>query len=426
MCSCRANRGRLLGILIVAAFAACSESATDTSPQPAEVVVEPSEATLDVSDTLRLAATVYDTEGNPVQGSVNWESLHPEVADVDAFGLVTAYASGRIDIYAVYEGSAGATSVSGSSLITVNCVTPPPVLVRITTDAAMQNSPAISGMRIVWQDWRNHPADDADIYLYDLETQQETRLTPNSAWQGLPDIWGDRVVWSDTRNGLQAIYMHDLSTGQERRLAIAPRVQSSPSIEGDRVVWQENDGVDYDIYMFDIGTSSYTQLTDQPGDQKNPRISGRRVVWVDESGADFDVIVYDLDTSQETRLTDGEPGNQQAPAISGDRVVWQYVPNVWVHDLSTGARANLTDGLGANLPDIDGDWVTWVGSQLVARNLETGEEWQVGYQDFVAHSEPRISGRRVVWERIETSEFDIYMIEIPEPCQNNFVSERRP
>jgi beta propeller repeat protein len=448
MCTARADGRVLVCVLSAIAVAACSDGATEAGQYPPAVDVVPATAEIFVGDTLRLAAEVDDPAGAPAGALLAWESADPELATVDGDGLVTALNPGQVDIYAdyrrtpagpiargtvspalrpgqvgiyaEYQRRPGAFTARGTAAITVNCVTPPPEPVPVSLDPAGDAYTAIWGTRIIWMDWRNKAPSDAnaDIYMYDVATEDETQLTTNAAWQGLPDIWGDRVVWSDTRHGMQQIYTLDLSTGTERRVFAAPRVQSSPAVDGDRIVWQANDGVDYDIYMYDLGTSSFTQLTDEPGHQMNPKISGHWVVWADSSGADWDVVAYDLDTGQTTRLTDGEPGNQHAPDVSGDLVVWHdRVLDIWVHDLSTGSRRVLTDGTGARMPAVDGNWVVWEGAGLVVRNVETDEEWRVD-EENVFFIDPDISGRRFVWIRgdIQSGADHIYMAEIPVPC----------
>ena len=59
--------------------------------------------------------------------------------------------------------------------------------------------------RVVWHDWRH---DDADIYMYDLSTEQETPISCEPENQWYPAIYGDKIVWCDGRNGNYDIYMY--------------------------------------------------------------------------------------------------------------------------------------------------------------------------------------------------------------------------
>ena len=81
----------------------CSRSVEVTVPEPQPVVqsveVTPSEVTFaSRGDTATLTARVLDARGNEISGeAVSWSSNFPEVATVDAQGVVTAVANGTGD-----------------------------------------------------------------------------------------------------------------------------------------------------------------------------------------------------------------------------------------------------------------------------------------------------------------------------------------
>ena len=83
---------------------------------PRTVQVEPERALLTAfGETLQLAATVLDGNGQPVaDASVTWQSSNPEVAAVSDAGLVTAVANGTATI------TAHSGDLSGSSEISVH------------------------------------------------------------------------------------------------------------------------------------------------------------------------------------------------------------------------------------------------------------------------------------------------------------------
>ncbi len=101
---------------ITASAGAASGTAVVTVMQAAgSVVVEPAEATLSApGDTVRLAATALDANGNEVaDAQFSWESSDAAVATVDDAGLVTAVGNGSATI------TASAGSASGTAEVTV-------------------------------------------------------------------------------------------------------------------------------------------------------------------------------------------------------------------------------------------------------------------------------------------------------------------
>ena len=90
----------------------CSDSVPLTVAQKS-VGVTPREVTLAaLGDTAALTARVLDAQGNEIPGEpVSWSSNFPEVATVDAAGVVTAVVNGRATVTASASGATGAATV---------------------------------------------------------------------------------------------------------------------------------------------------------------------------------------------------------------------------------------------------------------------------------------------------------------------------
>jgi beta propeller repeat protein len=122
---------------------------------------------------------------------------------------------------------------------------------NISTAAADQTDPSISGSRIVWTDKRNEPGG-GDIYLYDLGTGITQPICTESGLQQKPKISGTSIVWMDYRNGKPAVYLYNISSGTTIRISRDLFVTDAPLLSGDLVVWQEYS--DFDLRDERAGT----------------------------------------------------------------------------------------------------------------------------------------------------------------------------
>lgn len=81
-------------------------------PPVASVSVSPPVDTIVLPGTAQLSATVFDAQHNPLTGrTITWSSNMPNVANVDANGLVTGVAPGSATITATSEGQSGTATV---------------------------------------------------------------------------------------------------------------------------------------------------------------------------------------------------------------------------------------------------------------------------------------------------------------------------
>ncbi|MDD1702878.1 MAG: hypothetical protein LUQ31_07880 [Methanoregula sp.] len=112
------------------------------------------------------------------------------------------------------------------------------VLQEICSRDADQTNPYISGSRIVWADKRNEP-EGGDIYLFDLDTRQETPVCTDSGAQRYPKIFNDTVIWRDYRNGGSEVYLSSLSSGAKTRISDPAYDAGEPFIRDNYVAWTE-------------------------------------------------------------------------------------------------------------------------------------------------------------------------------------------
>lgn len=341
--------------------------------------------------------------------------------------------------------------------------------IQITNDEADQQNPDFYMGKIVWQDSRNggsgdywNPSGNWDIYMYDINTDEETQITTNGSRQINPAIYGDKIVWQDFRNGNQDIYMYDISTSTETRITNNSFDQIEPDIYKDRIVWVE-DGT---IYMYNISTSTEARVTpyfwgsdrgsDDVGDLNHaPFIYGDRIVCSAETyGSHYIIKLYDVSTSTE-RIIGEFDANSASPDIYEDKIVWQDNRNeidvgqrntdIFMYDLSTSRETQITKNTSNQVdPAIYRDKIIWTDgrnaetyndmSDIYMCNLSTSKETRIttvaeeqmaqGTETQITTNEgeqecPAIYGDRIVWrdwrngDQHDFENGDIYIYDIP-------------
>ena len=96
----------------------------EVAPEPSRIVLNISEATLSaVGQSLQLDAQVYGPDGAAIPGAaVTWSSSRPEIATVDATGLVIAVSNGTTRVTA----SSGDASANATIHVVIEGTEPPP------------------------------------------------------------------------------------------------------------------------------------------------------------------------------------------------------------------------------------------------------------------------------------------------------------
>ena len=113
------NARKMTGWILATLLAACVveggvvEPVPEDEPVPTTVEVTPSDVTLEVGDTEKLAAEVLDQDGNTLDVAVTWFSSDEDVATVTSSGTVEGRAGGDATI------TATAGDASGSAAVTV-------------------------------------------------------------------------------------------------------------------------------------------------------------------------------------------------------------------------------------------------------------------------------------------------------------------
>ena len=161
---------------------------------------------------------------------------------------------------------------------------------------------------------------DADLWLIDVETEEETQLTDTpEAWDSTPSFAadGNSVLFESNRDRQGTdVYRLDLRTQGIVRLTSEPGndLEAKESPDGRQIVFgSERDG-DYEIYVMDADGANVRQLTDNEADDRCGHWSpdGSRISFYSERDGDREIYVMQADGSEVRRLT-SSPGNDEVP-----------------------------------------------------------------------------------------------------------------
>jgi beta propeller repeat protein len=288
---------------------------------------------------------------------------------------------------------------------------------QLTTSTADQFDPATSGSYVVYSDRRNG---DADIYLYNLDTNTETQITLGGGDQLLPDIDGTKVVYTDFGTDNADIVVYDISTGQTTRLTNDPANQRNPAISGNRVVYEDDRNGNYEIYLFDLTTMTETRLTNEPHIQRNPAISGSKAVWEDYCNGYGDIYMLDLAANVVTNVS-LDPSQDKEPDVDGDIIVYTSTranieTDIYYYRISTGETVAVTDTADIErYASVYGDYISY--DSLAAGNSDV---WLYSISLGVAAQATTnladqylnaIFGNRLVYADNRNGNLDIYLTE---------------
>jgi len=264
----------------------------------------------------------------------------------------------------------------------------------------------------------------------------EGRLTTNAADQRAPSVSGTRVVYEDQRDGDFSIFMFDVATDSEKRITRNDGIdQRYPTISGDKIVFQDNSTGDWNIRVIDLKKDVVPgvgrRLTaDDSHDQLHPDISGSRIVFEDlryerPAHGDPEIVLYDLSTGKATRLTNDDHWHFW-PVIWGDWVAYEnsYDPasewdSVSGLNIKNKVEKQLSaDSMRAYRPAVSGCQVVFADDtngdvrlfDLATDAAESGG-WEIP-APAGTQSQPEISGTKVVYTDDRNGNNELYLYDL--------------
>ncbi|HEX6815142.1 MAG TPA: Ig-like domain-containing protein [Gemmatimonadaceae bacterium] len=127
-------------------------------PPVASVSVSPPLDTIVLPGTAQLTATVFDAQHNPLTNrTITWSSNMPNVANVDANGLVTGVAAGSATITASSEGQSGTATIVVQPPVAASVQVSPGATTLVVGDSTTltatvkdSSGAVISGAPVTW------------------------------------------------------------------------------------------------------------------------------------------------------------------------------------------------------------------------------------------------------------------------------------
>ena len=225
-------------------------------------------------------------------GKLDWRSLNPFVATVDAGGRVTAQNPGSAQIRVT-------ETESGQSAI-----------------ATVDVSPAAGLKKIAFQ--RHGAGATADIWVMNADGSNQTQITNSGTFDHSPSWSPNRtkIAFLSTRDGNNEIYTMNADGSNQVRLTSNPADDYAPaySPDGTKIIFSSTRGGSRQLYTMMVDGSNQIPLTNLPGGPDEPSWSpnGSKIVFSTNSwGPSSQVYVMNSD------------GSGAAPIATGTIPVWQ-------------------------------------------------------------------------------------------------------
>ena len=242
--------GMVTGVAVGAAtIAATSEgqngtaSVAVTPPPVALVSVSPASATIAAGNTVQLAVTLQDANGNPLSGRVvTWRSSNTAAATVSGSGLVSGVAAGSATITAASEGKSATATITVSA-VSVASVTVSPATANVNEGSTVQltatpkdaNGVPLTGRTVTWASDNTTVATVSATGLVTGKVAGSATITATSEGQG--GTAAITVVHVPVASVTVSPAPASVQAGQTVQLTATPKDASGTPLAGRTVTW---------------------------------------------------------------------------------------------------------------------------------------------------------------------------------------------
>ncbi len=228
--------------------------------------------------------------------------------------------------------------------------------------------------KIVYQ--KKMSAEDADIFVYSLETGESKNVTNNPAFDADPNFSPDntKIVFASLRDGNAEIYLINSDGSDVRRLTNHPAWDSHPvfSPDGTTIAFPSNrDNESSDVYLMNADGSNIRALTDwQTDEYVGPGCwspDGTRLAFISNRDGSDDIFLISAEIYRPRLVLADEKSNLQFPFASpdGKQIVFQAENKsgeLRIFDVETRANRVLLKTENADIAPVfspDGNWIAF-------------------------------------------------------------------
>ena len=315
--------------------------------------------------------------------------------------------------------------------------------------------PDIYGNIIVWQDSRNG---NADIYAYNLQTEQEIPICTNPADQLEPKISGNLIAWSDRRNWngtgdiSNDIYAYDMATGKEFAVSTDPGDEQLIGVDEGKILFtrnyytfteRSNYGSDLcNLFLYDHITKLRENITkfesnenhnpmktiDNDGDFNNNLFVGKEyeVHWVTEyiidrwEIKDCHIVYMKMGVDKELHhLYDYKYSDY--PTTNGNKIAWEDNDEIVIWENGVITELIASNDIDYSNPVLGDNYIVYFTLfnaqwKLICRDLVSGEESLISSEAvYISDEQKRMYGDNLVWRRHDTNEIGYAFLGEPLP-----------
>lgn len=217
------------------------------APQPASVVVSPTEVEITVGETSQLSATVRDEDGKELPGAVvAWASNQEDVATVSSSGLVQGLAPGQATITAISGGKSASAKVTVKR-VPVDRVTVSPNsarlsigrTVQLTAQALDRSGSVLTERQISWATSDDRVATVDQSGLVTAVRAGTATITATS--EGKSGAATVQVTLLPIARIEVTPDMATLTVGESTQLTATPRDEDGNTLSGRTITWTTSD-----------------------------------------------------------------------------------------------------------------------------------------------------------------------------------------